>query len=223
MIILFTMNIEGEQMKLKKKFIPIFYLLSITGIFLCILLLGNAVSQLLPLDGLEEDYKVINIIDEPTMPVNSEEKIKVIKPYISENVSITKKFYDAENDNESKKNSLIYYENTYMQNTGILYSSDTSFDVVSVLEGRVRLITDDELLGKVVEIIHGNDLVTVYQSLSEVKVNLGDTVKQGDIIGISGPNEIINKAHNLLFEVYSRGNLINPENIYNTNIKDLME
>ena len=210
------------KLRLKKKFIPAFYILAISGIFLCILLLGNTVSGLLPMEITDDPFKVMNVIDNPAIPVNTGE-IKVIKPYLSESVSITKRFYDAEADEESQKKSLIYYEDTYMQNTGIIYSCESPFDVVSVLEGRVRLINDDEILGKVVEIIHGNDLVTVYQSLSEVKVNLGDTVKQGDIIGISGPNEIINKAHNLLFEVYSRGNLINPENIYNTNIKDLME
>ena len=41
-----------------------------------------------------------------------------------------------------------------MPNTGILYSSNESFDVISVLDGKVEDVKTDNLIGNIVTIKH---------------------------------------------------------------------
>ena len=118
--------------------------------------------------------------------------------------------------------SLILYNNTYMPNTGILYKANESFDVIAVLDGTVIDITADEIMGNIVTVKHSNNLTTIYQSLNEVKVLVGDLLKQGDVIGNSGINKIDSTSENmLLFEVISNGEYIDPENFYQMNPNEL--
>ena len=140
---------------------------------------------------IEEDIEVIN--QTPLM----------IKPYTNDKVTIAKYFYDYQADNATQEKSLLYHESTYIQNSGMDFSLEEVFDVVSVLDGTVTDIREDELLGKIVEIKHDNDLVSSYQSLSEVTVKKGDSVKQGQTIGKSGTNSIDKDLGNHLhFELY---------------------
>ena len=77
----------------------------------------------------------------------------------------------------------MYYEDTYLQNSGVEYKGSDNFDVVSILNGTVISIKNDNILGNVVEVRHDNDMISVYQSLSDVKVTENQEIKQGDIIG----------------------------------------
>ena len=109
-----------------------------------------------------------------------------------------------------------------MENTGVLYTSDKEFDVIAVLDGTIKDIKQDELLGNVIEVVHSNDLVSVYYSLKDIEVNKGDKIVKGQTIGKSGSNKLENEKENcLLFEVYYKGNLINPEEFYNMNLEEL--
>ena len=112
--------------------------------------------------------------------------------------------------------------NTYMPNTGILYTSEEQFDVLSTLDGKITKISKDELLGNVVEITHSNTLTTTYYSIDNVKVKENQTIKQGEIIGTSGKNNISSTSDNMmLFEVSLNGNNIDPENYYQMKLEDL--
>lgn len=147
---------------------------------------------------------------------------KVIKPFTSEAVEVLRNFYDKDADNKVQENSLIMYHNTYMPNTGILYSSKVEFDAVAVLDGTVADITADEIMGNIVTIKHSNNLATIYQCLNEVNVLIGDLIKQGDVIGTSGSNKIESSSDNmLLFEVINNGEYINPEVFYEMDVKEL--
>ena len=55
----------------------------------------------------------------------------------------------------------MYYEHTYLQNSGILYSAPEVFDIVSAYDGTVTNIDQDEILGNVVEITHNPNLKTI--------------------------------------------------------------
>lgn len=64
-----------------------------------------------------------------------------------------------------------------------LVSQDVA-NVVAVGSGTVTNLYTNRLEGTVIEISHNNGLVSIYKSLdSNVKVKLGDYVKQGQIIG----------------------------------------
>jgi len=168
----------------------------------------------------KENLTYVNnaILDEYVPVVNVEESIH--KPYTDENVIVSNKYYDYEIE-EEQTNSIIYYENTYLQNTGINYKSDIAFDVISILSGEVIEIKDEELLGKSVTIRHDNELISVYQSLGEITVSAGDKVSTGQIIGKSGScNLMTNSKNNLHFELYLNGNIVNPENYYDKKVSE---
>lgn len=206
--------------KLKPWVIPTIYALVVAVVFTCLYILGNTIN-----DGFQSASKnnVKDVLIEEDIPVNKEiESTKILKPYNGENVTIANKFYEKDADEKTQQNSLIYYENIYMQNTGILYNSDKQFNVIAVLDGTVKNIKEDKILGNVIEIEHGTNLTAFYQSVDNIKVKVGDQVKQGDLIATSGANNIENTKDNCLhFQVYNQGQLLNPETFYTMNLNEL--
>ena len=163
-----------------------------------------------------KDTYTTDVLIEESVTVNEEVNKTIIKPFTSTKVAVSKYFYYSQDDEERQTNSLIKYQNIYMPNTGILYSSDEKFDVLAVDDGKVTSVKKDEILGHIIEIEHSNNVITIYQSVSDVKVEEGATIKQGDIIASSGSNSLENEKENCLhFEVYKDGKLLNPESVYN--------
>lgn len=149
------------------------------------------------------------IIEDDVAVINTDKK--VIYPYTDQSVEIGKYFYDYKGESSKQEKSIIYHDNTYMQNSGVDFISANVFDVISVLDGTVTDVKEDENLGKIVEIKHGNDCISIYQSLSELSVKKGDTVNQGQIIGKSGTNELDKEMGNHLhFEFYTNGQVVDP-------------
>lgn len=157
------------------------------------------------------------IEEDHTYPVLEEIEVdKPLYPYVEETVGKHVDYYRSDDDEETQKNSLIYYEKTYMPSTGILYSAEEVFDVYTVLNGEVTDVGEDNILGKYIEVNHGNGVKTLYYSLSETNVTKGTIVDKGDVIGISGSNRIENSLqNNLIFESYIDGKLVDPEDFYN--------
>ena len=77
-------------------------------------------------------------------------------------------------------------------------------------------------MGYIVEIKSSNDIILSYQSLSETTVKENDIIKKGQTIGISGKSTIGSELGNHLhLEMYHNGQVVNPEEYYNKNIKDI--
>ena len=212
--------------KLKPFVVPMLY-----GIGIIAIIFGAYFMQSLISSTLFADEKTIddptNYVDgeiiEPNnqLPVISTEAI-IIRPYTSEGIKIAKNFYDYQDEASDQQNAIIYYENTYIQNSGVDYQASEVFDVVSILDGTVEEVKEDQILGKVVQIRHSNDMISVYQSLSEVSVQEGDEVLSGQIIGKSGTSNInADLGNHLHFELYYQGQIVNPEDYYDKNLKDL--
>ena len=162
----------------------------------------------------EEDLVTEETISDSLPVINTTNKM--INPYTDKNVKIGKTYYDYKGEEKNQENSITVHDNTYMQNTGIDFISDQIFDVVSVQDGTVINVKEDNLLGKVVEIKHESGLISSYQSLSEISVKKGETITQGQIIGKSGTNELDKESGNHLhFEIYKDGTSVNPENYLN--------
>ena len=172
------------------------------------------ISKSMKKEVVEDNYTYVsNIIVDNQMPVMNE-TTKMIKPYTNEQVTVGKTYYDYKAESKSQENSITYYDGSYIQNSGIDYVLKDTFDVVSVLDGTVTDVKQDDILGNVVEIKHGNDYVTTYQSLSEVAVKKGDSVTQGQVIGKSGTNKLDKDMGNHLhFELYTNGQIVYP-NLY---------
>ena len=175
----------------------------------------------------EEDIEYVNssIIDDDEKDREViKEDVKMVKPYTDENVQVLKYFYDYQANADSQEKSILYHENTYIQNSGMDFGLENTFDVVSVLDGTVVDVREDELLGTVVEIKHDNDFISSYQSLSEVSVKKNDIVKQGQVIGKSGTNTIDQDLGNHLhFELYKSGEVVDPSKYFDQVISDTTE
>ena len=116
------------------------------------------------------------------------------------------------------ENSIIYYENTYIQNTGVDYTSKEVFDVNAIADGTVIAVKKDDIVGNTVKIEHNNDMISVYQSINEVSVKEKDQVTKGQVIGKSGTNSIGSDLGNHLhFELYKNNILVNPEEVFANN------
>ena len=214
-----------KKRKLKGYVLPTVYVLVIAVLFISVSFLGSALQKELQYQDLSTDVlddDVTPVIKEEETPTDVTTESKIVKPFISTSVGISKSYYDMTDDEATQENSLVYYEQTYLQNSGVLYSSDEVFDVLATYDGTVTNVSTDEILGNVVEITHNPNLKTVYYSLGEVTVKKDDVVNCGDIIGKSGDNLLEGEKDNsLLVEVYYNGNTIDPEDFYNMNIKDL--
>lgn len=167
-----------------------------------------------------EDY-VSTPVQEEIIPTIST-KETVIRPYNASDVIASIPFYNQNGTDEQQQAALIYYENIYMENTGVMYTSSNEFSVISVLDGTVKDIKDDEIMGKIVEVENSKNITTIYQSMGELQVSVGDNLKQGDVIGTSGKNNIIsNDLYGLHFEVFKHGEIIDPEQFYLLSEEDL--
>ena len=171
-------------------------------------------------DDTEFNYTTESIFSND-LPTVSED-IVILKPFSDESVKVTKHYYDYKAEKENQQNALILYENTYMQNSGIDYTSDKQFEVATILDGVVIEVGEDKTLGKYVEIRHSNDMISVYQSLSDITVKKDEEIKQGYVIGKSGKNNINPKQENQLhFELSYKGEYVNPEEYFNQKVQDL--
>lgn len=212
-----------KKRKLKSWVVPALYMISIGVIFVSIMFIGRVMNEEYA-RAVDTDYIPSGLVTDEidTTPVVEVKNEVIAQPFMTEGVNVAKDYYDRASDEETQVKSIIYYKDTYMENTGLLYSSTDAFDIVSVLDGNVTSVTTDEILGNVVEITHTTELTTIYHCLSEVNVQPGDTLKQGDVIGKSGKVNVDDGYENaLLFEVNYRGEIINPNEFYKMNVKDI--
>ena len=205
--------------KLKDWVIPVLSIIVLAGAILCYYLISNLLNYNVTNDLSNVTDTIIDNSTEVNKEIPNGEVDLPVKPFSANDVSISKGFYQKDADESTQQKSLIKYENIYMPNTGILYSSDNAFDVMATTDGTITKIQEDKILGKIIEIQYSNNLITVYQSVDNVAVKEGDKVSKGDIIATSGSNKLNDeKANCLHFEVYKDGNLINPEDFYNIDL-----
>jgi len=97
---------------------------------------------------------------------------------------------------------------------GIDIANDTGTSIRATANGTVIAMGTSGNLGKRIMIYHGTDdngntYVTVYAHLSEFKVEVGEKVGQGDLIGLMGNTGVSTGAH-LHYEVRVNGVPANP-------------
>lgn len=212
--------------KIKSFAVPGIYALSLVLFVLSLYfgqkLLSNTLLKEKNLVNDEIEYVDSEIIENNNYLPVVETKETIVKPFVSSDVKVSKDYYDYMAESENQQNAIIFYENTYMQNSGIDYCSDKAFDVVSILDGTVIDVKSDNVLGTIVEIRHTNEIISVYQSLGEINVKLDDKVMQGQVIGKSGKSNLnVNIENGLHFELYYMGQVVNPSDYYDKSLTDL--
>lgn len=197
-----------KRRKLKPYVLPTFMILAITSIIFGTAMISNSLKTT---NNNDEpiSYVTNSILEEAEAVINTSKTM--INPYTDTTVTIGKNYYDYKADAKTQEKSIIYHDNTYLQNSGTDFISENVFDVIAVLDGSVTDVKEDETLGKVVEIKHDNGYISIYQSLSEVTVKKGDIITQGQVIGKSGTNELDKDMGNHLhFELYVNGQVVDP-------------
>lgn len=204
-----------KKRKLKGFVLPTFSAFLVSILFITIINLSNNITS--EKDTQDYTYSNQSIISN-TMPVLNEDDV-IIRPYQAEKINIYKKFYDGENNTD---NAIIYYNDTYIQNSGILYNCEEEFNVVSILDGEVIEVKKDDLLGYVVEVKHSNNLISSYEGLKSINVKKGDRITQETLIGKSGEIKLdVNLKNALLFELIKDGKYVNPENYFDKKAKEI--
>lgn len=185
-------------------------------LMICVLVGYNSLNKETSSPEVLIDYDyVYDLFKNPIQQVNSDSELTVIKPYTNEKVTIAQSYYDYKGEEKDQQKSIIYYDGTYMQSTGVSYSAGGSFDVVSVLPGEVTEVVEDELVGNSITIKHEDNTYSVYQSVTDIIVSKGDSVNQGDKLAVSGTSNLNKDLNNhLYFELIIDGKSVNPEEYY---------
>lgn len=215
-----------KKRKLKGYVLPAIYFVVLGVMVVSITFLSQSLLEKQKMNDEDYNYSTSVFEESENDPTNTEvdttNEIKIVRPYTSDKVTVTKEFYNKDESTENQEKALIFYENTYMPNTGILYGSDEKFDVIAILNGTVKEIKEDEILGQMITIECDNKITAVYYTLGEIKVNKGDQITQNQVIVTSGTSNIdSSKAESLLFETYIDGVLTNPNNLFDKSISEI--
>lgn len=165
-------------------------------------------------DNKEEENK------NPSTPVVIEEKL--LKPF-NINAKVERYFFDAKDSLEIQEQSILEYKGKYTPSTAMEYSyNNTKFDILAAFSGVVTERKVDPLYGYMVYIKNDKGITAIYGSLNDVIVNVGDNVKQGDVIAKAGVNTIdVNINNHLHFALMKNGKLLNPNKLYGQEIKEI--
>ena len=101
----------------------------------------------------------------------------------------------------------------YKTHTGIDIGADYGTNILASDSGTVVLSTYSSSYGNYVIINHGGGRTTLYAHMSKRLVSLGDSVDQGDIIGLVGSTGVSTGNH-IHFEVTEGGTRVNPLNYF---------
>lgn len=200
---------------INKKIVYVLY-----GVCLIMLIAGLFIFKEKPKTTLESPFSVMNILDKITLPVINEKDNVIGRPYTDNKVVAVQSYYDYKGNESEQTNSIIYYQDTYIQNCGVSYSNDGEpFEVIAILDGEVVEIKEDTLLGNIIKVKHSESVVSIYQSVSDINVSVGDNVTKGTTLATSSTSNIRSTLNNhLYFELLIDGINVNPEEYYDKSL-----
>lgn len=85
--------------------------------------------------------------------------------------------------------------------------------VFSILDGQVIYAGYTSQTGYMVVVQHKENLLSIYKHMEQLFINTGDRVYAGDMLGIVGNTGELTTGPHLHFELWYKGQPINPENI----------
>ena len=96
------------------------------------------------------------------------------------------------------------------QHPGIDFAAKTGTDIRATADGRVILVAWDDIYGRLVALDHENGYTTYYGHNSKILVNLGDAVRRGQVIALSG-NTGRSSAPHLHYEIRKDDVPVDPQ------------
>jgi len=134
------------------------------------------------------------------------EKEQPFQPILPAIGVISKEFSDS---------TLIYSRTMedWRTHNGIDITGDIGTQVKACSAGKIESISEDDMLGTVIVIWHGDEVATKYANLQpKTIVKVGDEVKQGEVVGGMGTSaamEVGDTPH-LHFEIMIDGKNVDP-------------
>jgi murein DD-endopeptidase MepM/ murein hydrolase activator NlpD len=101
---------------------------------------------------------------------------------------------------------------------GVDIVADVGTKVIIPGNGKVIFAGYKSATGYTVEIDHGFGYQTNYFHLSKIKVKVGQKVKRGEILGLSGRSGRLCNGPHLHYEVLHNGVALNPRNFIFDNV-----
>lgn len=122
-------------------------------------------------------------------------------------------YYDASASVEERQAAMVEYNNMFKPHMAVdlSHKDAKSFDVLAAMSGKVIVAEQTPVNNFEVRIEHENGLVTVYQSLTDVRVHVGDEVAQGEPIAAASQSELEqHEGVHVHFEVLQGEQSVNP-------------
>ena len=98
--------------------------------------------------------------------------------------------------------------------SGLDFAAKKGTKIVAPMDAKVILVGYFFFNGRAVFLDHGQGLITAYIHLSKIKVKQGDTIKQGEVLGLVGQTGRTTGPH-LHWSVYLTSTAINPKLLLN--------
>ncbi len=165
--------------------------------------------------GLDVTGEVSELEETDALPVTVETETPGWPVSDRESLEVTLEYFDVNDSNEDNQAAMVEYGDTYTPHLGVDLSNPNNepFEVLAAMSGTVIRAEQVPVVGNIIEIQHENGLSTVYQSVTDIQVQQGDEIQQGDLIAQAGRSELEKDLGiHLHFEVWENGQPVNPEN-----------
>ena len=205
-------------------------LLGVSSVFAWVQIVGTGGGNAVPVGPAielpEDDLPVFSPIDVPAF--RSSESF--IAPVDTNDFTVTTTFFDETSDDATVLESSLFFfqvgNGKYSHPSNGASFSDTNggvVDVVAPLSGTVSSVVDDDpVRGTIVTIDHEEGLQTILTGVYNVNVEAGETIEQGQALGVTGLSRLEPDSGNVVhLEVIQSGNYLNPETIIGRDIDDL--
>ncbi len=148
-------------------------------------------------NNLSTENSLINKIQSTTTPLWSESFVGPLKTlYITDEYGYS-------------RNTVGYN----ILHKGTDFRAPVGTEVFAINRGRVVLARDFTVYGNTIIVDHGNGLISLYMHLSRINVKEGDSVKAGEVIGLSGKTGYAEAPH-LHISIKLDGESIDPATFF---------
>lgn len=165
-------------------------------VVLCIAIGGGYVWYLYEYDVPVIEQTEIPVVDEVKDVISEEvivtepleEASVVVEKFIAPVIDgkVVRPFFSLAKSKQEQLDAIIEYNDVFRANYGIDYSS-SDLSVVAIASGTVKEVSKDTLFGNRLVVICGKYTIT-YQSMNDITVEAGKSIRQGDVIGTMGEN-----------------------------------
>lgn len=144
---------------------------------------------------------------------------------ISGEYKVVRTFFDINMSDDELVNAIIDTGDSKITSSGISYSKpdNSKFNVLAINDGEVVSVEFDDLAGDMIVVKHSDGLLSIYSSLEDVKVEIGDEVKLGDTLAVATTStaDAASGVHAHL-QIKLNNKYVNPNEIYGKEIDDVI-